>query len=170
MQPAPKQTLKVFHAYREVHTSSGSKFYWLTSNENHEVCRVDERFIYLIEDKLPLLDQGDSVEFVCVPDARDPKGWRLDLDHYRALVINASEDKVAPSYLADSTDEDLKSITFHISLDDHAFLTALHKRIKQVDPTFTRFSDLNSYHFTTLVRALKMQHPDIAASSRPLPF
>lgn len=167
MQPAPKQTVKVFDAYREVQTSTGSKFYWLTSSDSNEVCRVDERFSYLIESTFPLLDQNQGVEYMCIPDIRDPRGWRLDLDHYRAEMLSASSDK---STSTDPIDNDLKSITFYVSSDDHAFLTALHKRIKQVDPTFTRFSDLNAYHFTTLVRTLKMQHPDLAASTRPLPF
>lgn len=165
MQDSQKQTIKVFTAYREVSTSTGSKFYWLTSNESHEVCRIDERFIYLVEDKLPYLEQDQPVEFMCVPDIKDPKGWRLDLDYYRAQVIDGKTPlPIEPS------DVDQKSVTFYVSGEDHAFMTALHKRIKQVDPTFGRFADLNAYHFATLVRTLRMQHPDLAATTRSLPF
>lgn len=165
MQDSPKQARVIFTAYREVNASNGTKFYWLTSTESHEICRIDERFVYLVEDKFPFLEQGQAVEFVCVPDAKDPKGWRLDLDYYREQLMNGVNQ--APS---DPQDTDLKSITFHVSGEDHAFMTALHKRIKQIDPTFGRFADLNAYHFATLVRMLRMQHPDLAAVTRPLPF
>ena len=172
MQDSSRQTRKIFTAYREISASNGTKFYRLTSDENHQVCRIDQQYIYLIEDKLPLLDQGRPVEFVCIPDGHDPMGWRLDLDYYRKLAI-ATTVSITPNETQDSLDQpdtDLKSITFHVSGEDHAFMTALHKRIKQIDPTFGRFADLNAYHFATLVRMLRMQHPDLAAVTRPLPF
>lgn len=172
MQDSPKQARVIFTAYREVNASNGTKFYWLTSTESHEICRIDERFVYLVEDKFPLLEQGQAVEFVCVPDAKDPKGWRLDLDYYRKLAM-ANTVSVTSNETQDSLDQpdtDLKSITFYISGEDHAFMTALHKRLKQIDPTYGRFADLNAYHFATLVRMLRMQHPDLAAVTRPLPF
>jgi hypothetical protein len=154
-QPGVQQ----FTHYRRCPTSNGSAVYRITSIFNKEVCRVDERFLPLIEAEIAAIDNGEAVDFVCIPDLaqQDDFGWRLDLEYYRGRMADEPE---TPSF-PPASDLDGKNVTFLISKEDHAFITNLYKQMKHVNSRFSKFSDLNSYIFETAVRSLRLSHPDL---------
>ena len=154
-QPGVQQ----FTNYRRCATSNGSDVYRITSAFTREVCRVDERFIPLIEDEIKALEAKEYVDFVCVPDEKqeDDNSWRLDLDYYRDRMHEKAE---TPTF-APAPDLEGKNVTFMISKEDHAFITHLHKQMKQATGRFSKFSDLTSYIFETALRNLRLSHPDL---------
>lgn len=170
--PTRQPCIQTFSECREFDTSSGSKLYRLTNNYSRDVCRIDERFIPLIEEQLERVQLGQEVDFVCIPDKHNENGWRLDLDHYRSGPSN--QKPVVPHFVPrESTPactNDQKNVTFTISKQDHTFVANLHKRLKHTNPLFTKFSDLTSYIFETSIRNLRLQHPDLDQNLDDLPF
>jgi hypothetical protein len=65
---------------------------------------------------------------------------------------------------------DGKNLTFKVSAEDHEFVSAIHKLVKQVDPAFSRFQDFNAYIYQTQVRLLRMQYPQLWNSKESMPF
>jgi hypothetical protein len=164
--------IQTFSEYREFDTSSGSKLYRLTNKQSRDVCRIDERFIPLIEYQLECIQLGEEVDFICIPDKHNANGWRLDLDHYRSCSSNQkpSVPHFAPPENALTCTQDQKNVTFTISKQDHTFITAMHKRLKHTNPLFAKFSDLTSYIFETSVRNLRLQHPELDQNLDDIPF
>ena len=174
---------QTFSNPREITTKDGTIFFLLMSPDRKNVCRIDERFTPLIHEDFAALQAGnlEEIDIYCRPDRRDPCGWRLDVDYYRDVATG----KIAPipkTYCASAVEQpellysaavtklEQKNVTFCISGDDHAFVTALYKRMKQQDPAFNRFQDFNAYLYETQVRLLRMQHPDLWTSKQTLPF
>lgn len=169
---------QTFSTVREITTKEGTIFYLLLAPDRKNVCRIDERFTPLIHEQFSglLTATLDTIEIYCRPDSRDPFGWRLDVDYYRAVATGQlpSQQPEKPSLLntEDEVDVNLdgKNLTFKVSAEDHEFVSAIHKLVKQVDPAFSRFQDFNAYIYQTQVRLLRMQYPQLWNSKESMPF
>jgi len=171
---------QVFSEIREITTKEGTIFYLLLSPDRRNVCRIDERFTPLIHEEFQALVDGniEEIEIYCRPDINDPYGWRLDVDYYRGVATgkidpqprNSPPQQLSIVSTAPALESDQKNVTFCISVDDHTFVSALHKRFKQLDPAFSRFQDFNAYLYATQLRLLRLQHPDLIATRQVTPF
>jgi len=160
MSPTNKvPSVQTFVEARLITSAAGSRFYRLRSATFPEVARIDESYIQFVQPAVDQLIAGEieSIDIHCVPDKQDPLGWRIDVDHYRRAVMSQQTPVPTEAPLIDT-----KNITFTLSGPDHAFATALHKRLKQADPRFNRFQDTNAYIFETQLRLLRLQYPDLA--------
>jgi rRNA processing protein Krr1/Pno1 len=177
-ETARQPSWQVFSTIREIPTRDGTLFYLLLAPDRRNVCRIDERFVPLIHDQVTDLtnETVDSIEIYCRPDTKDPCGWRLDVDYYRALATGQTpaEQPQKKPLLVEKDEVDIsidsKSLTFKVSTEDHEFVSAVHKIVKQTDPAFSRFQDFNAYLYQTQIRLLRMQYPQLWNSKESLPF
>lgn len=165
-----------FNEIREIPTSSGGKFYMFRHLPDLLTCRMDERFAHLIQPEIEALKEGWEVELACIPDPTKTdldKNKRISLKYYEARFTEGPQpedarlEQIRPEPTAESLS---KSVTFDLSIEEHAFITALHKKMRQSDVSLARFKDFNAYLFSTQIRLLRLQHPDLWSLPADMPF
>ena len=175
-ESARQNTWQTFATVREITTKEGTIFYLLLSADRKNVCRIDERFIPLINEDFTAFSNEtvDSITLFCTPDTRDPYGWRLDVDYYRAVATGTRAPETAPTSETTEqetdTDFDGVNVTFKLNKDDHEFVKAVHRHLRLKNPAFTRFQDLNAYLFVSYLQTLRLQYPDLWVDKAQLPF
>jgi len=167
---------QTFATVREISTKEGTVFYLLMTADKKYACRIDERFIPLINEDFTAFsnETADSITLFCTPDTRDPYGWRLDVDYYRAVATGARAPETAPAPEPTEQETDTEfdgvNVTFKLNKDDHEFVKAVHRHLRLKNPAFTRFQDLNAYLFVSYLQTLRLQYPDLWVDRAHLPF
>lgn len=179
-ESARQNSWQTFATVREITTKEGTIFYLLLSGDRKSVCRIDERFIPLINEDFTAFSNEtvETITLFCTPDTRDPCGWRLDVDYYRAVATGTRTPEPQPVFHNPfqtppeeiDTDFDGVNITFKLNKDDHEFVKAIHKQLRTKNPAFTRFQDLNAYLFVSYLQTLRLQYPDLWVDKSQMPF
>lgn len=154
-----------------------SKFALLRVAENFtDYGRIDEKFFPLVEKQLEDLKQGIFTDLRCYPDPYKGEGnWRLDDAYYQKL--NAELNRISLESLAPTPDmqppapaePERISVTFSIDKADHAFLKALHERIRQADKKLKTFESYNSHLYTKQLDLLRSTLPELDTAYPKLP-
>lgn len=174
-------TWQTFNDIKEIPTSTGGKFYMFRQIPGMLMCRMDQRFDHLIEPEIEALKAGEEVQLACIVDPTKPdleKNWRISLKYYEARWAEYNNEIVVTKRLPleqaarQPEEKTTTKITFSASVEDHAFMANLHKRTKQTDKSLRTFEDFNIYMYSTMVRILRMQNPDLWGLPAPsdMPF
>ena len=138
--------------------------------------RIDEKFFPLVEKQLEDLQQGIFTDLRCYPDPYKGDGnWRLDDLYYQKL--NAELGRISLESLAPASstqppataEPERINVTFSIDKADHAFLKALHERIRQADKRLKTFESYNSHLYTKQLDLLRSTFPELDTAHPKLP-
>lgn len=176
----------VFDRYA-VYSTSGNDLYILKGENQKGICRIDARYLDLIQPEMASLDQGKPTVFVCIGDSNplNPDDWRISLNYYKARHEQA---KAQPSQPVLSEVEHTlvtqppiptntewapsryKSVTFSVSTADHDYMTALWKKLKAENPRYDRFGDFNGIMYSHLVQLLRLGSLESSSLPADCPF
>lgn len=176
----------IFDRYA-AYSTAGNDLYILQGENQKGICRLDARYLDLIEPEMASLDQGKPTVFVCIGDSspRYPDDWRISLNYYKA---RHEQESALPKQLHLSSVEHTlvtqppipaapewapsgyKSVTFSVSTADHDYMTSLWKKLKAENPRYDRFGDFNGILYSQFVQLLRLGNLESADLPADCPF
>jgi hypothetical protein len=161
-----------FTEFHKIPTSSGGFYLMFRNRPSICVCKTDQRFVYLIQDELDVLERGDTVRLACIkdPDPQRVDHWRISLLYYEARYADTLQEQQAeqerqlePTYenvleQTTTSTKPSKHITCKVSLEDHALLNELYKKAKIVHGECIHFGDFVAALLTRQLEVVKLLH------------
>jgi len=175
----------VFDFYA-VYPTANNDLYILKGKNQKGICRIDARYLDLIEPEMASLEKGQPTVFVCIGDSNpnNPDDWRISLNYYKArkaedepdpkpVPLDVEHTLVTQRPIPPETDwapSKYKSVTIQVSTADHDYMTALWKKLKAENPRYDRFGDFNGIMYTHLVQLLRLGNLESASLPADCPF